>query len=266
MQEIDRLLLALDAMLNTGGNAKAEIRTLSDSLAHAWETHRSALTNGVPPPRGHTMNNLDRTRQAVDLAAAEYEREAARLYHPNGQPVYTDTEARKKKLLEPLRKAVEAARLTAAEHRSAAQQKRLSVYADPTAILSGADLELAFYRRAFVADDAAALPLPALAQRCKAVAIAGDRVGALLYAVYGRRRYDSELAALRKAGTMDAIPTRDMVALAGAVAPLEALTQPDKEAITQEAATMEREAGELLTHAGLKLAAVDGSNLFRVSL
>lgn len=266
MQEIDRLLLALDATLNTGGNAKAEIRTLSDSLAHAWETHRSALTNGVPPPRGHTMNNLDRTRQAVDLAAAEYEREAARLYHPNGQPVYTDTDARKQKLLEPLRKAVDAAKLTAAEHRSAAQRKRLSVYADPTAVLSGADLELAFYRRAFVADDAAALPLPALAQRCEAVAIAGDKVGALLYAVYARRRYDSELAALRKAGTMDAIPTRDMVALAGAVAPLEALTQPDKKAIAQEAATMEREAGELLTHAGLKLAAVDGSSRFRVSL
>lgn len=198
-------------------------------------------------------------RQAIDRAADTYARELAKLYTPDGKPIYTDTDARKQKLLESVRKAVDDARKTADEHRVEAQRKRLTAYADPVAALNVLDLEKAFYRRAFVADDAASMPLPDLARRVEATATnKADSVGAALYAVYARRRYESEVDARRKAGS-NAV-SQDMAALGQAVMSLEAATQPDKKAIDAEAAEMEKAGWELTLYAGRQLADLDGSS------
>lgn len=273
-KQLDALLLALDRMANSPRVKPGELKTLSHRLAWAWEAFRRdtglqalALADEIRfTERTMTTPSLDRTRKAVDLAVSDYERESKRLYHPNGQPVYSDTDARKQKLLEPVRKAVDDARQAAAEQRAAAHRKRLAAYTDPAAGLSVADLEIAFYRLPFVASDANAMTLPELARRCEAVAVAGDRVGMLLYAREARRRYRAELADMRQSGNSDPDRGRVLGALDTALTPLEAIAYPDAESIGQEADQMLAEAGDLDTYAGRKLAAVDKSNVFQVSL
>lgn len=205
-----------------------------------------------------TVPALVLARQSVDRAVSTHNAAAAKLYHPDGQPVYTDTDARKQRLLEPVQKAADDASKIAEEVRLDAHKKRLSAYADPIAALNVIDLERAFYRRQFVADDCASMPLADLAQRVEAVAVSGDTVGRTLYAVYARRRWDAELAAQRKAGTN--APNPPMVALGAVVASLEAATQPDRKALDAEAAAMEKAAWELQLYAGRELANLDGSS------
>lgn len=202
---------------------------------------------------------LTLARQSVDKALAEHSAAAAKLHHPSGDPVYTDTPARLAKLLEPVQKSVAAATAAAEEVRNEAKAKRLTAYADPIGSLHVLDLEKAFYRRSFVADDAAGMSLPDLARRLEAVAMnKADSVGAVLHARYARRRYDAELAASRKDGDNDMARSAVLGELEEAVKRLEAITQPDTAANELQAAEMEAAAWDLENYASRRLADLDG--------
>ncbi len=207
-----------------------------------------------------TVPALILARQSVDRAIAEHTAAAAKLHHPDGQPVYTDTPARLAKLLEPVQKSVATATDAAAEVRSQAKAMRLQRYADPSAKLGMIDLETAARRLPFIRDDLADMPLSDAARRCEAVAIGKDTVGAVLHARYGRRRYAEELAASRKDGDNDPERSKALAELEEAVKRLESLTQPDTAANELQAAALEAAAWDLENYARRQLANLDGSS------
>lgn len=201
---------------------------------------------------------LTLARQSVDKALAEHTAAAAKLHHPSGDPVYTDTPARLAKLLEPVQKAAKSAEATAAEVRSQAKALRLQRYGDPSAKLGLVDLETAARRLPFIRDDMADMPLSDAARRCEAVALGKDSVGITLHARYGRRRYAEELAAIRQAGDRDEVRSKALAELEEAVKRLEAITQPDAAANELQAAELEAAAWDLENYASRKLADLDG--------
>lgn len=205
-----------------------------------------------------TVPALILARQSVDKALAEHTAAAAKLHHPDGTPVYTDTSARLAKLLEPVQKSVATATAAAEEVRSQAKAMRLQRYADPSAKLGMIDLETAARRLPFIRDDLADMPLSDAARRCEVVAMSKDTVGAILHARYGRRRWQAELAAIRKDGGNDRERSKALGELEEAVRRLESLTQPDAAAIEAQAAEMEAAAWDLEFYAGRQLADLDG--------
>jgi len=130
------------------------------------------------------MTTLAQLRERAERIQAEYERQRANLFRPDGEPIYGPAEheermrelqrARSEQLdqvIEEVRELVAAARELVAQFESG----------DVTSWLTEAELAAAAVRREFINDDVWALSPSALLDRLRAIRDGGDRVGAFLY-------------------------------------------------------------------------------------
>lgn len=149
-----------------------------------------------------TDTDIERAQSAMQRAqesyTAEIERNMRQLVRSDGQPVYGPVEMRERE--QAIREAAAATRdpvlqryQEEAEQAMAEAERAVALLdgADRLATLSADDAARASVRRPFVQEDAA-LPVDQLERRIAAVVAAGDKVEALLFDRYVRRRLETE--------------------------------------------------------------------------
>ncbi len=138
---------------------------------------------------------LEASKMAVTRAIEAHSNAKALLFAHDGKtpinaPTVHDRELAK--LLAPVETAVERAVKTADSVIAEVEALRLAPHADPTMALSAADLDDANRRAQWIAEDCAALPLPDLVERLRAVQASGNKSSVWLHTRYAKARWQLE--------------------------------------------------------------------------
>jgi len=142
-----------------------------------------------------TDNTLETQKAAVQRALeAQSVGKAALLAHdgktPINAPAVHDRELAR--LLAPVEAAVKRAIEVADDVIAETEAARLLPHQDPTAALSAAELDDANRRQRWIVEDCAALPLPDLVERLRAVQAGGNKASIWLHVRYAKRRWETE--------------------------------------------------------------------------
>lgn len=138
---------------------------------------------------------LEAQKMAVTRAIEAHSNAKALLFAHDGKtpinaPAVHDRELAR--LLTPVETAVERAIETADSVIAEVEALRLAPHADPTMALSAADLDDANRRAQWIAEDCAALPLPDLVERLRAVQASGNKSSVWLHTRYAKARWQAE--------------------------------------------------------------------------
>ncbi len=175
----------------------------------------------------------DLTKQAqwagdkLASAAEQFEKRRQSLYQ-DGKPLFAEWHAEEKlaEARKPVQKAAEQAMEIVAQLEDELAKAQRAADADPTSLLSEAELERANARREFVKEEAAELPLDAIMRRLMYVKHEGDKVEQWLY-----HRYLSM--------NLDRFPADEQVRLIAALEELKSKFVPER---NDEKVTAKREA------------------------
>jgi hypothetical protein len=142
-----------------------------------------------------TDTTLETQKMAVTRAIEAHSNAKALLFAHDGKtpingPAVHDRELAR--LLAPVETAVERAIETADGVIAEVEALRLAPHADPTMALSSADLDDANRRARWIAEDCAALPLPDLVERLRAVQASGSKPSVWLHTRYAKARWQLE--------------------------------------------------------------------------
>lgn len=204
--------------------------------------------------------------QQVDQALASFRRKEQQLYREDGERIYSDEEhaRRVEGLLQEFDQAKSQAEAEADRAVESANKTLQLEHRDPTDVLTAEELARANARRAFVAEDAEALPLSELTDRVRAATVAGDKATAFLYARYARRRVDSGLEAGRERGGLPARDAALLRTLGEALDELDGLlVDPEAEHKLSEARASLDAAQKLKLHAATQRREADGTAGFQ---
>lgn len=198
----------------------------------------------------------------VDQALAGFRRKEQQLYREDGERIYSEEEhaRRVEDLLQEFDQAKSRAEAEADRAVESANKTLQLEHRDPADVLTTEELARANARRAFVAEDAEALPLSELTNRMRAAVAAGEKATAFLYARYGRRRVDSELGAGRERGGLAARDAALLRTLGEVLDELDGLlVDPEAERKLSEARTSIDAAQKLKLHAAAQRRQADGT-------
>lgn len=141
-----------------------------------------------------TDNTLETQKVAVQRAIEAHSTGKAALLTHDGRPINAPAvhDRELAKLLAPVEAAVQRAIEAADGVIEAVEAQRLAPFQDPTAALSSAELDDANRRARWIAEDCAALPLPDLVERLRAVQAGGNKASTWLHVRYAKARWQAE--------------------------------------------------------------------------
>jgi hypothetical protein len=202
--------------------------------------------------------SIEVSENTFNYAVREFEANKAKLYRPDGKPIYGPKEhaERLTALLERPRAALGAIE---AEHPTVIAENekvQLSQHLDPILSLNDGEITRANALRGFVADSVTETPLPELAQMLKAVLVLGGKPERALYARAAKKKVDALIAAHRTDRSIDITGSSFVLEEVGKL--LQSLADPKTAEAIKAAGDQIEKAHAILHNAKVTLRRLDG--------